>query len=241
PDLVFPHHENEIAQSECATGKPLARFWLHNGYINVNNEKMSKSAGNSFMVRDAAKKYGYKAIRYFVLASQYRSPINFSDDVMEQCASSVERLQNCETNLRFRLKNAAESAVTESEKETLGKLEDKKASFIEVMDDDFNTADGLGILFDMTRMINTALADENASKEFIEKAFEIHYELLSLMGFETEQAENGDDEKIEAMVKERSEAKKAKDYKRADEIREELKKMGVVIEDTPQGPKWKRA
>ena len=240
PDLVFPHHENEIAQSECATGKPLARFWLHNGYINVNNEKMSKSAGNFFMVRDAAKQYGYKAIRYFVLASQYRSPINFSAEVIEQCAASVERLQNCETNLRFRLKNAVASGLTDAEKETLGKLEAKKAAFIEAMDDDFNTADGRGILFDMTRIINTALADEKASKEFIEQAFDTHYELLSLLGFECEQSENGDDAKIEAMVSERTAAKKAKDYKRADEIREELKQMGVVIEDTPQGPKWKR-
>jgi len=241
PDLIFPHHENEIAQTECAVGKPLARFWLHNGYINVDNKKMSKSAGNFFMVRDAAEEFGYDAVRYFVLASHYRSPINYSADILRQAAAGVERLQNCEENLAFRKQTAVLTPITDSEKECIQYLEQKKQDFISAMDEDFNTADALGCVFEMARKINSLLKEETLSLEFCEKAYNAYYELLSLLGFEKKsKAENNDDAEIEKLVAERTEAKKSKNFARADEIREILKNMGVVVEDTRQGAKWKR-
>ena len=241
PDLIFPHHENEIAQTECAVGKPLARFWLHNGYINVDNKKMSKSAGNFFMVRDAAEEFGYDAVRYFVLASHYRSPINYSADILRQAAAGVERLQNCEENLTFRKQTAVLTPITDSEKECIQYLEQKKQDFISAMDEDFNTADALGCVFEMARKINSLLKEETLSLEFCEKAYNAYYELLSLLGFEKKsKVENNDDAEIEKLVAERTEAKKSKNFARADEIREILKNMGVVVEDTRQGAKWKR-
>lgn len=241
PDLIFPHHENEIAQTECATGKPLARFWLHNGYINVDNKKMSKSAGNFFMVRDAAAEFGYDAVRYFILSSHYRSPINYRADILAQAVAGVERLQSCEENLTFRLQSAKAIPANDAEKEGLKYLDEKKQDFINAMDEDFNTADALGCLFEMARKINSVLAAEEVSKEFCEKAYSVYFELLSLLGFEKKKsAENGNDEEIEKLVAERTEAKKAKNFARADEIRELLKNMGVVVEDTRQGAKWKR-
>jgi len=239
PDLIFPHHENEIAQTECATGEPMARFWCHIGFINVDNKKMSKSAGNFFMVRDAAEKYGYLPIRYLCLASHYRSPINFSSEIIEAAASSVERLQNCEQNALFRLKSAV-GTMTEAEKASIDFINDKKAKFVEAMDDDFNTADAFGYLFEITREINTRISGD-VSAEYIKSAYDIHYELASLLGFEYKEQESGDDAWIEELIAERAAAKKAKDYARADAIRKELSDKGISIQDTPQGVKWTRA
>lgn len=240
-DLAFPHHENEVAQTECATGKPLAKIWMHNGYINVDNKKMSKSLGNFFTVRDVAAKYDYQVIRYFLLSPHYRSPVNYSAEILEQAKSSLERLQNCEGNLAFRLKSAVGDTLTASEKATLLAVDDKISEMDAAMDDDFNTADALSCVFEVAKLINTALADTNASKAFISAAYEKFHGLLVLFGLETRVASGSDDAEIEALVAERTAAKKQRDYRRADEIRAKLAEMGVVIEDTPQGPKWKRA
>ncbi len=237
-DLIFPHHENEIAQSECATGCKLARFWLHNGHINVDNKKMSKSAGNFFLVRDAAGKYGYKAVRFFLLSSHYRSPINYSDDILSQALSAVERLTNCLVNIDFAEKNAS-GDINERESESIAFMESKKQSFIDAMDDDLNTADAIGFLFEMTRDINTVISN-TVSAEYIKAVKEIYVPLCELLGFGNEVQED-DVEYIESMIAKRTEAKKAKNFAEADAIRNELLEKGIVLEDTRQGVKWKRA
>ncbi len=237
-DLIFPHHENEIAQSECATGCTLARFWLHNGHINVDNKKMSKSAGNFFLVRDAAGKYGYKAVRFFLLSSHYRSPINYSDDILGQASAAVERLSNCLGNIEFASKNAS-GDLSEREKESIAFLESKKVQFIEAMDDDLNTADAIGYVFEMTRDINTTIAN-GASVEYMEVVNNIYIPLCDLLGFGKDE-EDEDVAYIEEMIAKRTAAKKAKNYAEADAIRNELREKGIILEDTPQGVKWKKA
>ena len=193
------------------------------------------------MVRDAAAEFGYDAVRYFILSSHYRSPINYRADILMQAVAGVERLQSCEENLNFRKQSAKAVPASEAEKEAISYLELKKKDFINAMDEDFNTADALGCLFEMARKINSILGNEEVSAEFCEKAFELYFELLSLLGFEKKKsADNTDDDEIEKLVAERTEAKKAKNFARADEIREILKDMGVVVEDTRQGAKWKR-
>lgn len=237
-DLIFPHHENEIAQSECATGCTLARFWLHNGHINVDNKKMSKSAGNFFLVRDAAGKYGYKAVRFFLLSSHYRSPINYNDEILSQSASAVERLNNCLGNIDFASKNAT-TELSEIEKSSIEFLKGKKESFVEAMDDDLNTADAIGYLFEMTRDINTTI-NGGASKAYIDAVNEIYVPLCDLLGFGREEADV-DVAYIEEMIAKRAEAKKMKNFAEADAIRNELLEKGIVLEDTRQGVKWKKA
>lgn len=237
-DLTFPHHENEIAQSECCTGKPFARFWLHNGYINVNNTKMSKSLGNFFTVRDVAEKYGYPAIRFFILSAHYRSPINFSAEIIEQSKNALERIMNCRENLEFYKKSAA---AGEPSPEQLASLDGYKAAFIEAMDDDFNTADGIAAIFELVRAANELIAS-NAPLGAVERAAALLDELCGLMGFV--EPKSGDDEafiaEVEAAVARRAAAKKAKNYAEADKIRAELLEQGIVLEDTPKGTKWSR-
>ena len=240
-DLTFPHHENEIAQSECATGAPLARFWLHNGYINVDNRKMSKSAGDCFWVRDAAKKFGYGAIRYFLLASHYRNPVNFSESILEQSAAALERLRNCRENLAFRLANAGDAPEAPALTAQAARILERRDDLIAEMDDDFNTANAIAVLFEITRDINTLLQNESVSAAVLRTLLGFYDELLGLFGFlPSEQSSDGDAE-IEALVAERAQAKKDKNYKKADEIRARLGEMGVTLEDTPQGTKWKKA
>ena len=240
-DLTFPHHENEIAQSECATGAPLARFWLHNGYINVDNRKMSKSAGDCFWVRDAAKKFGYGAIRYFLLASHYRNPVNFSESILEQSAAALERLRNCRENLAFRLANAGDAPEAPALTAQAARILERRDDLIAEMDDDFNTANAIAVLFEITRDINTLLQNESVSAAVLQTLLGFYDELLGLFGFQpSEQSSDGDAE-IEALVAERAQAKKEKNYKKADEIRARLGEMGVTLEDTPQGTKWKKA
>lgn len=242
PDLIFPHHENEIAQSECATGKPMSRFWLHIGFINVDNRKMSKSLGNFFMVRDAAKKYGYLPIRYFLISSHYKSPINFSGEILEQSVAAIERLHNCAENLRFRIENSnLNIEINEQESSSIAILEQKKQQFIDALDDDFNTADAIGFLFEMAREINIRLVEENVSKTYLNKSYKLFIELCTLLGFEKIEDEGIDTAYIEQMIEKRTEAKKARDFANADAIRNELKEMGIILEDTPQGVKWKKA
>ena len=237
-DLIFPHHENEIAQSECCNGVPFANFWLHNGYINIDNRKMSKSLGNFFTVREVAEKFGYEPIRYLMVASHYRSPINYSVEVIEQCRAALDRLYTCRDNLSFVLENA-QGTLKEGEKEVADRLEGFQRKFIEVMDDDLNTADAIAVLFDLTREINSNISTATQpSKELAEKAMKLFREFADVLGLLYAQRKDSIDDEIEALIQKRTEARKNKDWATADQIRDELKARHIVLEDTPQGVKW---
>ncbi|MBE6012514.1 MAG: cysteine--tRNA ligase [Lachnospiraceae bacterium] len=237
-DLIFPHHENEIAQSEAANGKDFVRYWLHNGFIKVDNKKMSKSEGNFFTLREISEQFPYDVVRFYLLSSHYRSPINFSRELMLSAESSLGRIKTCLSNLKFAFENARNKELTEEENTLLKECEEFKKSFIESMDDDLNTADAIASIFDFVRFANTNI-NENSSAEFSQKIYEKIKELCDILGIETEvKSEEVDTEKIEQLIAERSEAKKAKDFARADAIRNELLDMGIVIEDTRQGVRW---
>ncbi len=233
-DLIFPHHENEIAQSEAANGCEFAHYWMHNGFINVDNHKMSKSLGNFFTVRDVAEKYGYEPIRYMMVSCQYRSPINYSYEVIEQAKNSLERLYTCRDNIDFALKNAADGG------EAPEFIEKRKQEFIAAMDDDLNTADALAAIFMLVRDINTLIA-EGAGKASLEACADMFDQLTGVLGLVYNRKTEALDSDIEALIEQRTAARKAKDFKTADEIRDKLKAMGIVLEDTPQGVKWTRA
>ncbi len=237
-DLIFPHHENEIAQSECFTGKPFANYWMHNGYINVDNVKMSKSLGNFFTVRDVAEKYGYEPIRYLMISSSYRSPINYSVEIIEQCKAALTRLYTCRDSLDFELKNAPEG---ELDGEVKAKLDARVEQFNTAMDDDLNTADGIAAVFDLVRDINTFAIGKGASKATVEYAVKIFDTLTGVLGLVYNRKEETADEEIDAMIAARAQARKDKNWAEADRIRDELKAMGIVLEDTAQGVKWHRA
>ena len=233
-DLIFPHHENEIAQSECANGAEFAHYWLHNGHINVDNRKMSKSLGNFFTVRDAAEKYGYETIRFFMLSSHYRSPINYSADALEAAAAGLERLYTAQNNLRFEIKNAAAQKLLPGEDPA--EFDAFRTQFIEKMDDDLNTADAISVLFDMARRINTVLAERH-SAAYLTAALGVFRELADVLGIVREEKQAEVPEDIRALVNERAAARAAKDWAKADEIRDKLAAMGVVVEDTKDGAK----
>ena len=239
-DLIFPHHENEIAQSECCNGVPFANYWMHNGYINVDNVKMSKSLGNFFTVRDVAEKYGYEPIRYLMISSHYRSPINYSVDIIDQCKASLTRLHTCRDSLDFALKNAGDGEP-ENAAEIRAQMESRKQQFIEAMDDDLNTADGLAAVFELVRDINVSVL-QSGSKALITDAIKLFDELTDVLGIVYPHEQTDDlDAEVEKMIEARQAARKAKNWAEADRIRDELKDKGIVLEDTPQGVKWHRA
>ena len=235
-DLVFPHHENEVAQSEAANGCQFANYWLHNGYINVDNRKMSKSLGNFFTVRDVAEKFSYEVIRFFMLSAHYRNPINFSDLLLEQAKSGLTRIYTCIENLEF-LKG---SLTGENKDDVKGELENLKARFIDAMDDDINTADAISVIFDIVKFANTNI-DNTYSEEIIDKTISLIKELGNVLGILGKKEDKILDEEVEKLIEERTQAKKDKNFARADEIRDMLKDMGIILEDTRQGVKWRRS
>lgn len=240
-DLIFPHHENEIAQSEAANGKPFANYWMHNGYINIDNRKMSKSLGNFFTVRDIAEKYDYEVIRFFMLSAHYRNPINFSNVLMEQARASVERVYNCIENLEFLIANGEDRELNENERSFSDRLDDLKAQFINAMDDDLNTADAISTVFDIAYAANTMLSSTQANAVAVcEKALGLIHEIGDVLGLFAKKTDQGLDEKIEELIEQRNEARKTKNWAEADRIRDELKAMNIELKDTPMGVKWSR-
>ena len=238
-DLIFPHHENEIAQSECFTGKPFAHYWMHNGYINVDNVKMSKSLGNFFTVRDVAEKYGYEPIRYLLISAQYRSPINYSTDIIEQCIAALNRLYNCRDSLDFELKNAVD-AEHDGDKAIIDGFDKYREQFISAMDDDLNTADAIASIFELVRDINTNVVGKTPSKALVEGAIAMFDELTGVLGLVYNRKTETLDSDVEALIEARTNARKEKNWAEADRIRDQLKEMGIVLEDTAQGVKWHR-
>lgn len=234
-DLIFPHHENEIAQSECANGKPFAHYWMHNGYININNQKMSKSLGNFFTVRDIRKKYDSEVIRFFMLSAHYRNPINFADTLMDQAKSAVERVYTCIENLEFLLENAAQTADTDEA--VYKKLDEFKQKYMDAMDDDLNTAGAIAAIFDIVYYANTELSAQN-SKDAIQKTLDLIHELGDVLGLFTKSTKKSIDNEIEALIEERNKARQEKNWAKADEIRDKLKEMNIVLKDTPNGVQW---
>ena len=235
-DLIFPHHENEIAQSECCNGVPFAKYWMHNGYINVDNVKMSKSLGNFFTVRDVAEKYGYEPIRFLMISSHYRSPINYSVDIIEQCKASLTRLYTCRDSIDFALKNAADG---NAEPELMEMFDKRRKQFVDALNDDLNTADAIAAVFELVRDINSNVLAKNANKGSLEAAASVFDELCSVLGLVyNRDTESSLDSEVEALIEKRTAARKEKNWAEADRIRDELKNMGIVLEDTPQGVKW---
>ncbi len=235
-DLVFPHHENEIAQSEAANDCMFSKYWMHNGYINVDNVKMSKSLGNFKTVREIADVYGYEVIRYFLISSHYRSPINYNLDIIEQCKASLERLYTCRESLDFAIKNASDS--TPVDEELLNTINSHREQFVKAMDDDLNTADGLAAIFDLVKDINTKILDKDVAKSICEAAASLFDELCDVLGILYNRQSNDLDSEIEALIQQRAEAKKNKDFATADKIRDDLKARGIILKDTRQGTTW---
>ena len=241
-DLIFPHHENEIAQSECFNDVEFARYWMHNGYINIDNKKMSKSLNNFFTVREIADKYGYEPIRYLMLSSHYRSPINYSEDIIKQCIASLDRLYTCKKNLEFMLEKSNESKPIDEEFKN--KLISHKKDFIDAMDDDLNTADEITAIFELVRDINIKFNDSKKSSELskdsISFSLNLFNELTGVLGLVYKTDNNSLEDDIEKLIKEREEARKNRDFFKADKIRDELKARNIILEDTKNGVKWKK-
>ena len=240
-DLQFPHHENEIAQSEAANGCTFVHYWLHNGFLNINNQKMSKSLGNFFTVREAAEAYGYEAVRFFMLSAQYRSPLNYSRDSLIMAQNALERLYTAESNLEFLTKNGADGDMTAEEKAFTETFDSYRQKFDDAMDDDLNTADAISVIFELVRAINIAV-EKNPTKALATACLDMLHEFTDVLGLLYNKKEEDDslDSKVEAMIEARQTARKAKNFAEADRIRDELKAMGITLMDTPQGVKWSK-
>ena len=238
-DLIFPHHENEIAQSEAANGKSFAKYWMHNGFLNIDNRKMSKSLGNFFTVREISEKYDLQVLRFFMLSAHYRSPLNFSAELMEAAGNGLERIVTAAANLKFLMGNAQVEKMTEEEDSLFAQTDRFKENFEKAMDDDFNTADAIAAIFDFVKFINTN-ASGNSSKEYLGKLHERLAELSNVLGIIVDKKEEMLDAEIEKMIEERQAARKNRDFARADQIRADLLAKGIVLEDTREGVKWKR-
>ena len=239
-DLIFPHHENEIAQSEAANGKEFAKYWMHNAFLNINNRKMSKSAGNFFTVRDISEKYDLQVLRFFMLSAHYRSPLNFSADLMEAAKNGLDRIVSCVGNLNFLLEDAADGGMTDEEENLIKEAEAYITKFDEAMDDDINTADAISAIFELVKFTNTNVS-EQSGKAFIQALKDEIVMLSDICGLIADKKEEILDTEIEALIQERQDARKAKNFARADEIRDMLAAQGIILEDTREGVKWKRA
>ncbi|MBR2401441.1 MAG: cysteine--tRNA ligase [Lachnospiraceae bacterium] len=239
-DLVFPHHENEIAQSEAANGKQFARYWMHNAFLNIDNKKMSKSLGNFFTVRDISEKYDLQVLRFFMLSAHYRSPLNFSADLMEAAKNGLERIVTSATNLKYLLDQAQNVDETDEEKEAFTKVAEYVKKFEEAMEDDFNTADAISAIFELVKYVNTNASAAN-SKQYLNDLYTEFKALADIMGIIIEKEEELLDADIEKLIQDRQDARKAKDFAKADAIRNELLEKGIILEDTREGVKWKRA
>ena len=238
-DLIFPHHENEIAQSEAANGKPFAKYWMHNAFLNIDNKKMSKSLGNFFTVREISEKYDLQVLRFFMLSAHYRSPLNFSADLMEAAKNGLDRIVTCAHNLSY-LKEKAQGSITPEEQKLSEEAKQYEVRFDEAMDDDFNSADAIAVVFELVKFINSNTSEES-SKEYLEVLYKELAELTDVLGLIIEKKEEILDSDIEKLIAERQAARKEKNFARADEIRNELLEKGIVLEDTREGVKWKRA
>lgn len=239
-DLVFPHHENEIAQSEAANGKDFSKYWMHNAFLNIDNHKMSKSLGNFRTVREISEQYDLQILRFFMLSAHYRSPLNFSAELMEASKNGLERILNAADNLKYLSGNAKEEKMTDGEKEQFAKTPQFAVAFETAMEDDFNTADAIAAVFDLVKFANTT-AEAEGSKEYAKALFGLLVKLTDVLGLIVEKKEEILDEEIEALIAERQAARKEKNFARADEIRDELAAKGIVLLDTREGVKWKKA
>lgn len=241
-DLIFPHHENEIAQSEAANGVPFAKYWMHNGFLKINDEKMSKSLGNFLTVRDISEKYDLQVLRFFMLGAHYRNPVNFSDELMESAKNGLDRIKTCALNTADAAQKSVNRILSEDEEKLLAKADEYKASFEAAMDDDLNTADAIAAVFDLVKFINSNASSDN-SNTFISGLRSMLLGLTSCLGLEVDSCVKENDEdisRIEELIEERSRAKKDKNFDRADEIRDELLELGIILEDTRDGVRWKR-
>jgi cysteinyl-tRNA synthetase len=237
-DLSFPHHENEIAQSEAMTGKPMANYWMHNGYINIDNEKMSKSLGNFILVHDIIKKYHPEIVRFFMLMAHYRSPINFNDELLNSAKNGLDRLKTTVANLKYRLSETVN--LGKNEQDWLQKIEAEKVKFIKEMDDDFNSANAIATLFDLSKLANVYLREDHTTKIVLELFLTTFDELANVLGLVLSESKELLDAEIDTLIEQRNEARKNKDFALADKIRDDLKDMMIILEDTPQGVRWKR-
>ncbi|KAA0560390.1 cysteine--tRNA ligase [Bacillus sp. CH30_1T] len=236
-DLTFPHHENEIAQSEALTGKPFAKYWMHNGYINIDNEKMSKSLGNFVLVHDIIKEQDPQVLRFFMLSVHYRHPINYNLELLQNAESALDRIKTAYENLEHRKESSTD--LTDNNREWLDKIAGLKVQFISEMDDDFNTANGISVLFELSRQANYYLMEKNTATEVIDAFLSQFEDFFSVLGLSLQEAELLDEE-VEELIEKRIQARKDRNFQLADEIRDTLKEMNIILEDTPQGIRWKR-
>jgi len=236
-DLTFPHHENEIAQSEALSGKLFSRYWMHNGYINIDNEKMSKSLGNFVLVHDIIKMHNPQVLRFFMLSVHYRNPINYNEELLESTRAAFERLTTSYQNLKHR--KEASTDLTDNNQEWLDKISASKEQFIEAMDDDFNTAKAISVLFDLSKLANYYLLEKNTAVAVIDAFTKQFEDLFHVLGLTIEKEEMLDEE-IDALIEKRIQARKDRNFQLSDQIRDQLKEMNIILEDTPQGTRWKR-